>query len=63
MLERMGNAVADKYALRGRSPGKTPLLEEGLGRQSVRAVSKQGNASGLHCAQWLATVRTAISWY
>lgn len=50
MLEHRGKAVADKNALRGRSPGKTPLLEEGRGRQRVRAVYKQGNASDLHCA-------------
>lgn len=52
MLERIGNAVADKNALRVRSTGKTPLLEEGRGRQRVRAVYKQGNASDLHCALW-----------
>lgn len=50
MLERIGNAVADKNALRVRSTGKTPLLEEGLGQQRVRAVYKQGNASDLQSA-------------
>lgn len=50
MLEHSGKAVADKNARWGRSPERTPLLEEGRGRQRVRAVYKQGNASDLQSA-------------